>query len=130
VRVRALAGLDPDSAERVCAEAVARHPLAVELAYLHALLLVDLGRQREAVEALRRVLYLDGSLAVAHFTLGSVLDRLGDPAGACRAYRNAHGLAAARAPDEPLPLAEGECAGPLAEAARRALEDVPSGRLP
>jgi chemotaxis protein methyltransferase CheR len=132
LRVRALAGLDPESAERACAAAVAAHPLATELAYLHAVLLVDLGRQEEAAEALRRVLYLDGSLAVAHFTLGWVLDRLGDAAGARRAYRNAHDLAAARPPDEPLPLAEGETAGHLAEAAAALLTpgDVPAGRAP
>ncbi len=132
LRVRALTGLDLRSAEQACAAAVSRHPLATEMAYLHAALLVDLGRQDEAAEALRRVLYLDASLAVAHFTLGSVLERLGDADGARRAYRNALDLASARPPDEPLPLAEGESAGHLAEAAAAALapQGALSGRSP
>jgi len=36
---------------------------------------------RRRARAARRVLYLDRSLAVAHFTLGSILQRLGDSAG-------------------------------------------------
>jgi chemotaxis protein methyltransferase CheR len=130
VRVRALSGLGSGEAERACAAAVARHPLAAELSYLHALLLLDLGRDAEAAQALRRVLYLDGALAVAHFTLGSVLERLGDVAGAARAYRNALGLSHARPPDEALPLADGGQAGPLAEvtAARLARLEEPEGR--
>jgi chemotaxis protein methyltransferase CheR len=132
VGVRALANLDVHEAEQVCAAAVARHPLTAELTYLHALLLLDLGRSEEAVRALRRVLYLDGTLAVVHFTLGSVLSRLGDAAGARRAYRNAHELSRACAPDEPVPLAEGESAGRLAAASaeRLAGADLASGRRP
>ena len=131
VHVRALANLDTQEAEWACAAAVVRHALSAELAYLHALLLLDLGRDAEAAQALRRVLYLDGALAVAQFTLGSVLERLGDTAGARRAYRNAFDLCGGRPPDEPLPLGEGGQAGHLAEAAaaRLALLDEPSGRV-
>jgi chemotaxis protein methyltransferase CheR len=96
---------------------VARHPLAAELHYLHAVLLLALRRDGEAVPALRRVLYLDRSLALAHFTLASVLEQRGDRAGAARAYRNARDLCAARPEDEVLPLADGARAGQLAEAA-------------
>jgi chemotaxis protein methyltransferase CheR len=117
LHVRALANLDTLEAEQACAAAVVRHALSPELAYLYALLLLDLGRDAEAAQALRRVLYLDGALAVAQFTLGSVLERLGDTAGARRAYRNACDLCGGRPPDEPLPLGEGGQAGHLAEAA-------------
>lgn len=117
VHVRALANLDSTRAESVCADAAERHPLSTELHYLHAVLLLDLGRDEEAARAARRVLYLDRSLAVAHFTLGSILQRLGDRAGARRAYRNACDLCASRPADELMPLADGEHAGRLAEAA-------------
>ena len=115
--IRSLANLDPDRAERTCAEATGRHPLSVELHYLHGVLLVSLDRDDEAARALRRVLYLDRSLATAHFTLGSVLERCGDTEGARRAYRNARDLCRARPADEATVLADGEPAGRLAEAA-------------
>ncbi len=122
LRVRALANLAGSAAaEPVCADAAACHALAPELHYLHAVLLLALGRDREAAVAARRVIYLDRSLAVAHFTLGSILRRLGDLDGARRAYRNARDLCTARPADEPVPLSDGERAGQLAAAAGRAL---------
>jgi chemotaxis protein methyltransferase CheR len=126
LHIRALANLDPDEARGACAAAAARHPLAGELHYLEAVLLVELGRDAEAARAVRRVLYLDRSQAAAHFTLGSILLRLGDPAGARRAYRNARELCTARPAEEVVPLTDGEQAGRLAEAAaaQLALLDV------
>jgi chemotaxis protein methyltransferase CheR len=91
--------------------------LSAELHYLHAVLLLDLGKNDEAAQALRRVLYLDRTLAVVHFTLGAILRQRGDRAGACRAYRNARDLCAARPAEEAVPLADGEPAGRLAEIA-------------
>jgi len=116
-RVRALATSGAIEAERYCAEVLRRHPLSTELSYLRGLLLMDLGRDEEAVAALRRVLYLDRSLAVAHFALGEALRRQGDRDGARRAYRNARDLSAACPPDQPVPLADGARAGSLAETA-------------
>ncbi len=121
LHVRTLANLDADRAERACAKAANRHRLSAELHYLHGVLLVSLGRDDAAAQALRRVLYLDRSLAAAHFTLGSVLERCGDAAGARRAYRNARDLCRALPADEAAPLADGEPAGRLAEAAANQL---------
>jgi chemotaxis protein methyltransferase CheR len=67
------------------------------------------------------VIYLDPSLAVAHFTLGSVLWRSGAEAETRRCYRNALALCAERPPQELLQLSEGETAGRMAEAARNQL---------
>ena len=114
LHVRALANLDADAAERASAEATARHPLSDELHHLRAVLLLGLGRVAEAAGQARRAVYLDRTSAMAHFTLGSILVRLGDRPGAWRAYRNARDLAAARPADEPVPLSDGEPAGRLA----------------
>jgi chemotaxis protein methyltransferase CheR len=116
--VRALANVDPPQAVIACAEAAARYPLSAELRYLEAVLLLGQGRLDEAERAVRQVLYLDSSLATAHFTLGLVLRRLGDTAGALRAFRNVERLCAALPPDTAVPLAEGERAGALAAGAR------------
>ncbi|MGZ3457817.1 MAG: CheR family methyltransferase [Archangium sp.] len=118
VAVRALANLDAQVAVRACAEAAARHPLAVELRYLEALLLLGLGRVAEAERAVRQALYLEPSLAVAHLMLGHILRRQGDTAGARRAFATAESLCAALPPDTPLPLADGERAGRLEAVAR------------
>jgi chemotaxis protein methyltransferase CheR len=126
-RVRALANLDPAGAERACAEAASRHTLSAELHYLHAVLLIDLRRDGEAAQALRRAIYLDRTLAAAHLALGAALARLGDPEGARRAFRNARDLCAALPPDAAVPLADGELAGRLAASAATqlaALEDA------
>jgi hypothetical protein len=64
---------------------------------------------------------------VAHFLLGSLLQRQGDRAGAARAFRNAHDLAAARPAEETLPLSDGERAGDLAEAASVRLAALAAG---
>jgi chemotaxis protein methyltransferase CheR len=117
LHVRALANVDAVRADQACAGAVGRHPLSAELHYLHAVLLVALHRDDEAARALRRVLYLDRTLAIAHFTLGAVQERRGDQGAARRAYRKAQELASARPPEELVPLSDGEPAGRLAEAA-------------
>ena len=122
VSVRDLANsAGPSAAERACALAIERAPLAVELHYLHGLLLLELGESDRAFSALRRTLYLDRSLAIAHFTLGSLLLRSGDRAGAERAFRNAERAASSRAADEALPFSDGLSAGGLVLAAQREL---------
>ncbi|MET0792845.1 MAG: protein-glutamate O-methyltransferase CheR [Polyangiaceae bacterium] len=108
-------------AEGECRAALARHPMNPDLHYLHALMLLDLGQAANAANALRRAIYLDSSLAIAHFTLGSVLVGLRDKPGAERAFRNAEQCARARPADEAVPLAPEISAQGLATAAAREL---------
>lgn len=117
LHIRALANLDPAEAGRACAEAAARHPFAREIQHLGSVVWMALGQDIEAARAARRLIYLDRDLAIAHFNLGTILRRLGDRDGARRAFRNARDLCAARPADEVVPLADGERAGRLAEAA-------------
>ena len=112
------------TALREVEEATRRAPLSAELGFLHAVVLSELGRLREAADAARGVLYLDGSLAVVHFLNGTILRRLGDLEGAGRAFRNAHELAAGRPPEEPVSLGDGERAGRLVEGAAAQLAMV------
>jgi chemotaxis protein methyltransferase CheR len=113
IHVQALANLDASAAERVCAAAAVRHPLSAELNYLHAVLLMEQNRDEEAARAARRLLCLDRTLALAHFTLGSILRRQGDAGGAVRAFRNCCDLCRARPAEENVPLSDGETAGRL-----------------
>jgi chemotaxis protein methyltransferase CheR len=124
VRIRALANQDVEEAERVCAAATAQDPLSSELHYLRAVLLAELGRDEEAIRAAQRALYLDRSLAIVHFTLGSLRERRGDRAGACRAYRNARELCRTGPAEEVVRLTDGEPAGRLAAAAEARLAQL------
>jgi chemotaxis protein methyltransferase CheR len=118
LRIRALANCrDVPGAERAAADVVAKHPLSSEVQFLHAALLIELGNLGEAAHALRRVIYLDNGLAIAHLALGSVLQRLGDTKAALRAYHNGHALALSTPVDEVVRLSDGETAGRLATAA-------------
>jgi chemotaxis protein methyltransferase CheR len=130
--VRALANIAVAEAERVCAAALKRHPLSVELHYLHSVLLIALAQSDNAIRAARRIVYLDGACEIGYFTLGGLLRRTGDLAGARRAYRNARDLLVAQPADALVPLSDGEHAGRLAEIAAIELDmlsDTPA-RVP
>lgn len=117
--IRALANRSgAASAEHACREALGAAPLSVGLHYAMGLLLLELGDWDGAIAALRRVLYLDPSLAIAHFTLAQLLARAGDLRGAERSYRNAEQCASESGADHALPLSDGVTAGGLARAAR------------
>jgi chemotaxis protein methyltransferase CheR len=115
MHIRALANIrGSENAAQYAQRVITRHSFSTELHLLHALLLLDVKRHAEAEQALRRALYLDRSVAIAHFLLGSTLRDQGKVDGARRAYRNARDLARARPPDEELPFADGERAAGLA----------------
>jgi chemotaxis protein methyltransferase CheR len=116
VRAGANAG-DLGRAESLAARAAERHPLAPELHLLQAAVLSELARDAEALAALRRCLYLDRRLAVAHAALGALLARTGDLEGARRAWRNVRRICATLPAGAPLPLGDGQCAGRLSEVA-------------
>lgn len=116
--------------ELECRQALDDHPLSVELYYLHALLLLELDQLAAAAEALKKALYLEPTLPIAHFLLGSVLARLHDEVGARRAYRNAEQCARSWPTHAPVRFAE-DISGPgLAKAAARELALLRGGTLP
>ena len=125
VLVRALANLGAlEAAGTSCAAALDRHRSSAELFYLHAVLLAESRRHREAADAARRALYLDRNCVMAHLVLGGALLRLGDRAGARRAFRNVERLLAGMPVDAVVPASDGERAGRLAEMARVQLQLV------
>jgi chemotaxis protein methyltransferase CheR len=111
-------------AERMAEAALRRHPLDAPLHYLRATLLLALGRDEEAEHAAVRALYLDRSLAVAHFLHGTILRRRGAKADAQRAFRNARDLCSARPADERLRAGSGELSGALRDAAAAELREA------
>ena len=114
VQIRALANLgDLEAAGRAVASALDVHRTSAELLYLHAVLLAEAERHRDAAAAARRALYLDRSLVVAHTALAAAQRRTGDASGARRSLRTAEALLAALDPATPVHCADGETAGRL-----------------
>lgn len=120
--VRHLANRDERAAERLCATLRTRMPDSIEVAWMHAILLLAQGRVDDAVGAARQVLYLDRSLAAGHFLLGAALLRRADVGAARRAFATSAALAGALAPDDAVPFADGETAGRFRHAATSQLE--------
>lgn len=116
-RVRSLANVDTGQAIGACKREMSQFPLSTELAFLHAMLLVELGEDQQAAQSLRRVLYLDRMLAMPYFVLGGIARRLGDSAGARRSFRQAWERCNSLTPTEIVPLSDGEPAGRLRDAA-------------
>lgn len=125
--VQALSNLDLRSqAEKAVASALCLDPLSAEINLLAALLLLRQKKHSECLQALKKVIYLDRSLVVAHFTQALVLRLLGDEAGALKAYRNARNLCSALPPAAEIPFAGGACAENLSLSANRCIEQIES----
>jgi chemotaxis protein methyltransferase CheR len=117
-RIKLVAKRDgAEQAVAACREQLGRQPLAAELHLLHASLLIELGRDAEAAEALRGLLYLDATAALGHFLSGLVFRRQGERRKAARAYRRVVALCAAHPEDAPVPWGDGVSHRGLAEAA-------------
>ncbi len=124
IHIKALANIDVALAAKACETATLKRPFSQELHYLFAVLLMDLNRHREAIESLRRVLYLDGSLALAHFSLGAALRTLGDSEGAKRAFRDTLEICDRSTPDQPLPLGDDQTVAELRTLAKSQLDAI------
>lgn len=124
IHIKALAGIDVELAAEACALATKRRPLSQELQYLNAVLMMDLNQHHQAVESLRRVLFLDESLALAHYSLGTALRNLGDIAGAHQAYRNTLEICDRAPQDELVPLGDDETVGQLRALAKTQLSAI------
>lgn len=104
------------------ADATRVHPLSAELHLLYGTLLVECGRFDDARVALERAIYLERSMAIAHFILATLLQRRGEGGGAIRSYRNSARLATTHPADQPVPHADGESYGHLRAASERQIE--------
>ncbi len=104
-------------AEAASCQALEADPLSSELNLLKALLLMQMKRHDAAAKTFETVIYLDRSLAVAHFSHGIVMTILKEETEALKSYRNAHRLCQALPADEEVPFAEGERAGVMAQSA-------------
>jgi len=99
----------------LCEQAVAADKLDSTLHYLRAAILQELNLAGEAIASLRRALYLEPNLLIAHFALGNLMLRQGDAQAARRCFNNVLGLLSACPQEEVLPEAEGLTVGRFRE---------------
>jgi chemotaxis protein methyltransferase CheR len=117
-------------AEQAAIDALRQFPLAPELHYLHAVVSTELGRTEAAIASLRRVLYIDPGLALAHFMMASMLRRAGRREEAQRAYQAARTACTAQSPDDVLPLSDGEPVRSLIASVETQLKTFEAGAVP
>ena len=126
--VKALSGINQQHGLRICAEMAEENPTWVELNYLFALMLMEHDDFQRAADAARRVLFLDSSLVVVHFTMGTIYQNLGETDLAKRAYRNVIEQCQQLSPQSRIRFAEGETQEHLVWAAEHQLQLLQSDR--
>ena len=105
-RIRANEG-QLNEALRLSGEAIAADKLNAGLHFLRGGILQEQGDADQAVTALKRALYLDQELVLAHFSLGNLALRQGKTAESCRHFNNALSLLKRYRPDETVPESGG-----------------------
>lgn len=95
--------------------AIAADKLNAGLHYLRAVILQEQDAVEEAAASLKRALYLDQELVLAHFSLGNLALRQGKVKESRKYFDNAMSLLKRYAPDETVPEADGMLADRLQE---------------
>ncbi|HBA88565.1 MAG TPA: chemotaxis protein CheR [Geobacter sp.] len=98
--------------------ALAADKLSAGLHYLRAVILQEQGMDDEAVASLKKALYLDQDLVLAHFTLANLEQRKGKIKESQRHFNNALSLLDRYRPDDVIPESDGMFAERLKEIIR------------
>ncbi|HSJ57051.1 MAG TPA: CheR family methyltransferase [Anaerolineae bacterium] len=110
------------TAEEWCRRATAADRLALDAYYTLALVLQHQGRIDEAIDAMKKVVYIDRHSILGHFGLANLYHSRRQEIQAQKAMRNARRLLEHKPPGEVIPGSGGITAGSLYEAATRAYE--------
>lgn len=111
-----------EAAAGVCRTLIDKDKLNPLGQFYHALVLEQMGHQKEAENALSRTIYLDRNFVLAHYHRGLLLQKGKDTVGAARSLRNVIELLRPLDPQAGLAEADGISAGDLAELAQMQLD--------
>lgn len=115
-----------DAATTLCQELLQSNPLDPAIHFVAALIEEHFGDHAAARLEFHRAIYLDRQFALAHYHLGTSLERDGQKSLAGRAFRNTLNIVAHLPEDEPLPHGDSITAGELRELAMLRLESEKS----
>jgi len=107
-----------DEALEWCDRAIAAEKLNAGTHYLMATILQELDRTEVAMLSLKRALYIDPNLVLAHVALGNLSRQCGKHKESVKHFENALSLLTAKRPEDVVPESEGMRAGRLIEIIR------------
>ncbi|MCX6280803.1 MAG: hypothetical protein NTU51_02480 [Bacteroidetes bacterium] len=90
--------------------------------YFHASILLELGQEKQAEEALRKALYLDPEMVLSHFLMGNLMRRKGELKLAGKHFRNVLKIVKDLADDTDLPESDGIKAGYIRETVKSLIQ--------
>jgi len=102
-------------AEEWCRRAIDADKLNAASRYLLALILIEKLEPEDAMNALRKAIYLEPNFAIAHYTMANLHHRKQNEAESRRHLKHALSALKGLAPEEELPESEGITAGKLME---------------
>lgn len=94
-------------------QAIAIDPCDLEANYLSSVIHRELGQTDEAIRTLKRTVYLDHNLAIAHFDLGNIYAERGDRQSAQRHWRTARQILGGQEEVTAMELEQGVTKGQL-----------------
>lgn len=106
-------------AEQYCQRAIQAHKLAGQAYYLLALVYQHQGRLPEAIEAMKKVVYLDHNSILGHFSLANLYYQSQQSPNALKSLDNARRLLQARPGEEIIPGSGGVTTVRLLDAVTR-----------
>jgi chemotaxis protein methyltransferase CheR len=98
-----------------CEKAIASDKMSASAYYLRATILQEQDSPQEAIESLRRAVYVDPRFTLGYFTLGNLALQHGKRKESEKHFENALLLLAGYGPEETVPESEGLSAGRLRE---------------
>jgi chemotaxis protein methyltransferase CheR len=114
IRAYANQGKLPEAIE-LCKIAIANDKIDPRLQYLYATILQENNQLDEAVESLKRAIYLDSNFVLSYYALGKIYERLGNVKNANKCNKNVLTILSKCSQDEILFESEGLTAGRFKE---------------
>lgn len=97
----------------ICEKAISQNKVNPRYYYLFASIEQELGNIEDAVDALRKTIYLDSNFVMAYFDLGNLLLKLGKNREAFKSFDNVNMLLQEFKEEQSIPNAEAVTAGML-----------------